>query len=184
MAKTLKRITPEDVPETEYSFQPPPHTSDAEIDEALMASPAVASLNLKLPEEPEEPFPVLFEVPIEPVNDGILVWDLPAVTKIGTLYIPKQAQDRRGKQLPRQGLVVAVGPGKLSPDGHRLPMSVSKGDWVYYGSTGGYDVEVPGPAGKPINMRMIQEGHLQSRIRPEAAPQPPGAGPEASTAGA
>ena len=37
-----------------------------------------------------------------------------------------------GKEKPIEGEVVAVGPGRLSDNGIRLPMEVKKGDKVYF----------------------------------------------------
>ena len=50
----------------------------------------------------------------------------------GGIYIPDTAKER-----PQSGRVVAVGPGKLTDDGKRLPMEVSVGDIVVYSKYGG-----------------------------------------------
>jgi len=44
------------------------------------------------------------------------------------------------KQKGQTGEVLAVGPGKLSPDGTRSQMSVKEGDIVYFGPFRGVDV--------------------------------------------
>ena len=41
----------------------------------------------------------------------------------GGIYIPDTAKEK-----PQEGMVVAVGPGRLSDDGSRVPMEVEVGD--------------------------------------------------------
>lgn len=48
--------------------------------------------------------------------------------QVGGLYIPETAQQDQ----PQQGEVIAVGPGKLTSTGERLPMEVSCGDRVLF----------------------------------------------------
>jgi chaperonin GroES len=50
----------------------------------------------------------------------------------GGIYIPDTAKEK-----PQEGVVVAVGPGKLSDDGKRIPMEVGVGDKVVYSKYGG-----------------------------------------------
>ena len=50
----------------------------------------------------------------------------------GGIYIPDTAKEK-----PQEGKVVAVGPGKLSDDGKRIPMEVAVGDTVVYSKYGG-----------------------------------------------
>ena len=45
----------------------------------------------------------------------------------GGIYIPDTAKER-----PQEGEVVAVGPGKLTDDGNRIPMELTVGDIVVY----------------------------------------------------
>ena len=53
--------------------------------------------------------------------------------------LPDNAQER-----PQRGTVIAVGPGKLSKKGERLPMSVANGDEVIYGKYAGNEIEIAG----------------------------------------
>ena len=48
-------------------------------------------------------------------------------TTKGGIYIPDTAKER-----PQEGEVVAVGPGRVSDDGSRIPMELAKGDRVIY----------------------------------------------------
>lgn len=50
----------------------------------------------------------------------------------GGIYIPDTAKEK-----PQEGEVVAVGPGKLSDDGKRVPMDVGVGDTVVYSQYSG-----------------------------------------------
>jgi len=50
----------------------------------------------------------------------------------GGIYIPDTAKEK-----PQEGKVVAVGPGKLTDEGKRVPMEVSVGDTVVYSKYGG-----------------------------------------------
>ena len=50
----------------------------------------------------------------------------------GGIYIPDTAKEK-----PQEGVVVAVGPGRLSDDGARVPMEVAVGDTVVYSKYAG-----------------------------------------------
>ena len=50
----------------------------------------------------------------------------------GGIYIPDTAKEK-----PQEGEVVAIGPGKLSDDGKRVPMDVAVGDTVVYSQYSG-----------------------------------------------
>ncbi|MCI0440335.1 MAG: co-chaperone GroES [Chloroflexi bacterium] len=50
----------------------------------------------------------------------------------GGIYIPDTAKEK-----PQEGTVVAVGPGRLSDDGARIPMEVQVGDTVVYSKYAG-----------------------------------------------
>ena len=74
------------------------------------------------------------QVTFKPVGNRIVVEPLEdeAEMSSGGIYIPDTAKER-----PQSGRVVAVGPGKLTDDGNRLPMEVSVGDVVVYSKYGG-----------------------------------------------
>ena len=50
----------------------------------------------------------------------------------GGIYLPDTAKEK-----PQQGTVVAVGPGKLSDDGNRVPVEVEVGDTIVYSKYSG-----------------------------------------------
>ncbi|MDD5190250.1 MAG: co-chaperone GroES, partial [Dehalococcoidales bacterium] len=45
---------------------------------------------------------------------------------------------------PQEGKVVAVGPGRMTDEGKRLPMDVEVGDIVIYAKYGGSEIKVEG----------------------------------------
>lgn len=84
---------------------------------------------------------------ITPVNDRILVKlvEKEEMTKAG-IYLPDTA-----KEEPHQGVVVAVGSGKMDRTGQRLPMSVKKGDTVMFAKYGGDEIKIDGVEYKIIS---------------------------------
>ena len=77
---------------------------------------------------------------IQPLADRVVVRALEEAEQMrGGLYIPDTAKEK-----PQEGEIVAVGPGKLSDEGTRIPMDVAAGDRVLYGKYGGTEVTVDG----------------------------------------
>jgi chaperonin GroES len=77
---------------------------------------------------------------IQPLADRVVVKALDDSQQMrGGLYIPDTAKEK-----PSQGEVVAVGPGKLSDEGTRVPLDVKVGDKVLYGKYSGTDVTLDG----------------------------------------
>ena len=50
----------------------------------------------------------------------------------GGIFLPDTAKEK-----PQEGEVVAVGPGRVSDDGSRIPMELAKGDRVIYSKFAG-----------------------------------------------
>ncbi|UCC67524.1 MAG: co-chaperone GroES [Armatimonadota bacterium] len=75
---------------------------------------------------------------LRPLADRILVkpGEEEEVTQ-GGIVLPDTAKKR-----PREGEVLAVGPGKLLDNGQRAPMEVSVGDIVVYSEYGGTEITV------------------------------------------
>jgi len=61
------------------------------------------------------------------------------VTKSG-IVLPDTAE----KEKPVQGKVLAIGPGKMTKQGERIPMSVAIGDIVLFKKYGPDEVELEG----------------------------------------
>lgn len=77
---------------------------------------------------------------LKPLGARALVKPLEAEEKsAGGIILPEAAQER-----PREGKVIAVGPGKLDDDGQPMGMSVAEGDIVIYASYGGTEIKLDG----------------------------------------
>jgi len=77
---------------------------------------------------------------IQPLADKILVKRLEAeeVTK-GGIVLPETAKEK-----PREGKVIAVGPGRILDDGKRGSLTVKKGDRVLFTSYAGTEIKHDG----------------------------------------
>ena len=74
------------------------------------------------------------EVTFKPLGNRVVVEPMEKDEQMspGGIYIPDTAKEK-----PQEGKVVAVGPGRLSDDGKRIPMEVAVGDTVVYSKYGG-----------------------------------------------
>ncbi|MFQ5881275.1 MAG: co-chaperone GroES [Candidatus Methylomirabilales bacterium] len=75
---------------------------------------------------------------VQPLHDYILVkrFEEKEVKK-GGIIIPDTAKEK-----PQEGEVIAVGPGKLTEEGKRLPMDVKVGDKVLFGKYAGNEIRI------------------------------------------
>lgn len=79
---------------------------------------------------------------IEPLYNLVIVERVEeAAEKIGSIYVPDKAKER-----PQEGTVIAVGPGRLLPDGSLRPLSVAPGDRVLFGKYSGSEIKLNGVA--------------------------------------
>jgi chaperonin GroES len=77
---------------------------------------------------------------LQPLGARVLVQRLEAEEKSsGGIILPEAAQER-----PREGKVIAVGPGEIGEEGEPMGMSVEEGDVVIYASFGGTEVKIDG----------------------------------------
>ncbi len=66
---------------------------------------------------------------LKPLNDHLIVKPISKEEKTTSgIILP----DTVNKEKPEQGEVIAVGPGKLTDSGTRLPMSVKQGDKILF----------------------------------------------------
>lgn len=73
---------------------------------------------------------------IKPLGNRVLVQRSKAPTTKGGILLPDSAQEK-----PREGQVVAAGPGKSNENGQLEPLSVKVGDRILFGSYAGTEVK-------------------------------------------
>ncbi|HCN19604.1 MAG: co-chaperone GroES [Planctomycetes bacterium RIFCSPHIGHO2_02_FULL_50_42] len=77
---------------------------------------------------------------IRPLDDRVVIERLEAEEKTaGGILLPDTAKEK-----PSKGKVIAVGDGRLSDDGKKIPLSVKKGDKVFFSKYAGAEVTVDG----------------------------------------
>jgi chaperonin GroES len=74
----------------------------------------------------------------EPLSDYLLIRRLDPV-ETSKLHIPERAKER-----PLEGIVVAVGPGRLDADYRRVPLQVQAGARVLFRKYGGTEIQFDG----------------------------------------
>jgi chaperonin GroES len=77
---------------------------------------------------------------IKPLNDRILVKRLEAEEKTkGGIVLPETAKEK-----PKEGEVIAVGPGKILESGKRQTLELKKGDKIIFESYAGTEIKMDG----------------------------------------
>lgn len=77
---------------------------------------------------------------VKPLQDRVLIKRVEEETKTkGGIIIPDTAKEK-----PQEGLVVAVGSGKVTEKGTRVPPEVKKGDRILFGKYSGTEIKVDG----------------------------------------
>ncbi len=77
---------------------------------------------------------------IKPLHDRVLVRRVDEVTKTsGGIIIPDTAKEK-----PLEGIVEAVGTGKIAPDGKVVALTVKEGDKVLFGKYAGTEIKLDG----------------------------------------
>lgn len=77
-------------------------------------------------------------VKLQPLGDRLVVKPMEREEKTKTgIYLPDTAKEK-----PVEGKVIAVGPGRLTEDGKRIPMDLKVGDIVIYAKYGGTEIKV------------------------------------------
>jgi len=75
---------------------------------------------------------------LQPLADRLVVKPIEKEEKTKTgIYLPDTAKEK-----PEEGEILAVGPGRLSEDGKRIPMDVQVGDIVIYARYGGQEIKI------------------------------------------
>jgi chaperonin GroES len=80
------------------------------------------------------------KVKVQPLADRVVVEPLEETEEMrGGLYIPDTAKEK-----PQQGTVIAVGPGRVSDEGERIPVELEEGQRILYGKYSGTEVTIDG----------------------------------------
>ena len=75
---------------------------------------------------------------LKPLADRVLVKPIEKEEKTKSgIYLPDTAKEK-----PQEGEVVAVGPGKVTDEGKKIPMELKVGDRVIYAKYGGTEIKV------------------------------------------
>lgn len=77
---------------------------------------------------------------VRPLQDRILIKRVEEENKTkGGIIIPDTAKEK-----PQEGMVVAVGTGKVTDNGTRVPPEVKAGDRILFGKYSGTDIKIEG----------------------------------------
>jgi chaperonin GroES len=91
---------------------------------------------------------------LQPLADRVLVkpMEKEEKTKSG-IYLPDTAKEK-----PQEGEVIAVGPGKMTDDGKRIPMDLKVGDKVIYAKYGGTEIKID-----DVEMMILRESDILAK---------------------
>jgi chaperonin GroES len=79
-------------------------------------------------------------VKLKPLGDRVVVEHVEQTDKsAGGIYLPDTAKEK-----PQEGIVRAVGTGRVNDDGKTLPMTVKVGDRIIYSKYSGSEIKVDG----------------------------------------
>ena len=88
---------------------------------------------------------------IKPLDDRIVVRALEAEEKTaGGILLPDTAKEK-----PQKAKILAVGAGRLTDEGKRLPLDVKVGDTILYGKYAGTEVKWNGE-----ELRILRENEI------------------------
>jgi chaperonin GroES len=77
---------------------------------------------------------------LRPLHDRVLVKRVEEQDdKYGSILIPDTAKEK-----PQEGWVIAVGTGKVTEEGKRLPLAVKPGDRILFGKYSSSEVKLDG----------------------------------------
>lgn len=91
---------------------------------------------------------------IKPLGDRVLIKRTKAQTSKGGILLPDTAQEK-----PREGTIIAAGPGKTNEDGKVAPLSVKVGDRVLFGPYSGTEIKQE-TTGEDEEMLIMSEGDI------------------------
>ncbi len=77
---------------------------------------------------------------LRPLHDRVLVKRMEeGDERHGSIIIPDTAKEK-----PQEGKVIAVGTGRVTEDGKKLPLDVKAGDRILFGKYSGSEVKISG----------------------------------------
>ena len=77
---------------------------------------------------------------IRPLQDRIIVKRVEAEEKTkGGIIIPDSAKEK-----PQEGIVIAVGPGKVNDEGKKIALEVKEGNRVLFSKYAGTEIKIDG----------------------------------------
>jgi chaperonin GroES len=77
-------------------------------------------------------------VTLQPMGDRLVVKPTQSEEKTKSgIYIPDTAKEK-----PQEGKVIAVGSGKMTDEGKRIPMDIEVGDIIIYAKYGGSEIKI------------------------------------------
>ena len=75
---------------------------------------------------------------LQPLGDRVVVEPIEKEEKTATgIYVPETAKEK-----PQEGLVIAVGPGRLLDNGQRAPMEVKANDKIIFAKYAGTEIKL------------------------------------------
>jgi len=92
---------------------------------------------------------------IRPLDDRIVIRPLEAEEKTaGGILLPDTAKEK-----PQRAKVLAVGEGRLTDEGKRIPLTVKAGDEILYGKYSGSEVKWQGE-----ELRILRESEVLALV--------------------
>jgi chaperonin GroES len=77
---------------------------------------------------------------LRPLQDRVLIKRLEEQDeRHGSIIIPDTAKEK-----PQEGKVIAIGTGRVTEDGKKLPLAVKAGDRILFGKYSGSEVKIDG----------------------------------------
>ena len=77
---------------------------------------------------------------VKPLHDRVIVKRVEEEAKTkGGIIIPDTAKEK-----PVEGVIMAVGDGKVTDDGKKIPLEVKAGDKVLFGKYAGTEIQIDG----------------------------------------
>ncbi len=75
---------------------------------------------------------------LKPLSDHIVLEPVKEEKKKSSILLPESVE----KEKSEMAKVVAVGPGRINPEGKRVPMEVKKGDTVVFTKYGPHKIKI------------------------------------------